>query len=71
MSSMIKGFSTRNGLFFVECRSIQVALLPRLNSIFKEFVEMVATDVIRFSDELTRDVDKLSQVEINILLYFG
>lgn len=62
VSSMTKTFCTQNGIFFVDCREVQVSLLPRLTNIFKEMAQMLITDVMRLSDELIKDSDKLKKV---------
>lgn len=66
--SMTKSFCTENGIFFVDCHAVQQKLLPQLNSIFKQMVQMVALDVVRLSHEMVTDVDKLSQVKTRQLL---
>lgn len=60
--SMSKGFCTENGIFFVDCHGVQLTVLPQLSNIFKQMVQMVGLDVIRLSDEVITDVDKLSKV---------
>ena len=62
MFSMAKSFCTQNGIFFVDCHKVQEVLLPQLNTIFKEMMQLIITDVITFSDEVIKDVDKLSEV---------
>lgn len=62
MSSTTKSFCTDDGIFFVDCHEVQLFLLPQLNSIFKQMVQMVCLDVIKLSDEVVKDVDKLSKV---------
>lgn len=62
VSSMTKTFCTQNGIFFVDCREVQVSLLPRLTNIFKEMAQMLIADVMRLSDELIKDSDKLKKV---------
>ena len=62
VSSTTKSFCTDNGIFFVDCHEVQLFLLPQLNSIFKQMVQMVCLDVIKLSDEVVKDVDKLSKV---------
>ena len=62
MFSMAKSFCTQNGIFFVDCHKVQEVLLPQLNIIFKEMMQLIITDVITFSDEVIKDVDKLSEV---------
>ena len=62
MFSMVKSFCTQNGIFFVDCHKVQEVLLPQLNTIFKEMMQLIITDVITFSDEVIKDVDKLSEV---------
>ena len=59
---MAKSFCTQNGIFFVDCHKVQEVLLPQLNTIFKEMMQLIITDVITFSDEVIKDVDKLSEV---------
>ena len=59
---MTKSFCTENGIFFVDCQGLQVFILPQLNNIFRQLMQMVVLDVIRLSDEEVKDVDKLSQV---------
>ena len=59
---MTKSFCTENGIFFVDCREVQVNLLPRLTAIFKKMAQMLIADVVRLSDELIKDVDKLKKV---------
>ena len=62
MFSMAKSFCTQNGIFFVDCHKVQEVLLPQLNTIFKEMMQLIITDVITFSDEVIKDVYKLSEV---------
>ena len=62
MFSMAKSFCTQNGIFFVDCHKVQEVLLPQLNTIFKEMMQLIIKDVITFSDEVIKDVDKLSEV---------
>ena len=62
VSSMTKTFCTQDGIFFVDCREVQVSLLPRLSTIFKEMAQMLIADVMRLSDELIKDSDKLKKV---------
>ena len=62
MFSMAKSFCTQDGIFFVDCHKVQEVLLPQLNTIFKEMMQLIITDVITFSDEVIKDVDKLSEV---------
>ena len=62
MFSIAKSFCTQNGIFFVDCHKVQEVLLPQLNTIFKEMMQLIITDVITFSDEVIKDVDKLSEV---------
>ena len=62
VSSMTKTFCTQNGIFYVDCREVQVSLLPRLTTIFKEMAQMLIADVMRLSDELIKDADKLKKV---------
>ena len=62
MFSMAKSFCTQNGIFFVDCHKVQEVLLPQLNTIFKEMMQLIIADVITFSDEVIKDVDKLSEV---------
>lgn len=64
MFSMAKSFCTQNGIFFVDCHKVQEVLLPQLNTIFKEMMQLIITDVITFSDEVIKDVDKLSEVYV-------
>ena len=59
---MAKSFCTQNGIFFVDCHKVQEVLLPQLNTIFKEMMQLIIADVITFSDEVIKDVDKLSEV---------
>lgn len=59
---MTKTFCTQNGIFYVDCREVQVSLLPRLTTIFKEMAQMLIADVMRLSDELIKDADKLKKV---------
>ena len=61
---MAKSFCTQNGIFFVDCHKVQEVLLPQLNTIFKEMMQLIITDVITFSDEVIKDVDKLSEVYV-------
>lgn len=68
MFSMAKSFCTQNGIFFVDCHKVQEVLLPQLNTIFKEMMQLIITDVITFSDEVIKDVDKLSEVCVLIKL---
>ena len=65
---MAKSFCTQNGIFFVDCHKVQEVLLPQLNTIFKEMMQLIITDVITFSDEVIKDVDKLSEVCVLIKL---
>lgn len=65
VSSMTKSFCTENGIFYVDCRDLQVLILPLLNNNFRQLVQMVVLDVIRLSDEEVKDVDKLSQVHVH------
>ena len=46
----------------MDCHKVQEVLLPQLNTIFKEMMQLIITDVITFSDEVIKDVDKLSEV---------
>ena len=62
MFSMTKSFCTDNGILFVDCHEVQMTILPQLNNIFKQMVQMVVSDVIRLSDEVIKDVDELSEV---------
>lgn len=59
---MTKSFCTENGIFFVDCHAVQHTLLPQLSSILKQMAQMLTMDVIRLSDEVIKDVDKLSKV---------
>ena len=68
MFSMAKSFCTQNGIFFVDCHKVQEVLLPQLNTIFKEMMQLIITDVFTFSDEVIKDVDKLSEVCVLIKL---
>ena len=65
---MAKSFCTQNGIFFVDCHKVQEVLLPQLNTIFKEMMQLIITDVFTFSDEVIKDVDKLSEVCVLIKL---
>ena len=69
MFSMAKSFCTQNGIFFVDCHKVQEVLLPQLNTIFKEMMQLIITDVITFSDEVIKDVDKLSEVCVLMKLF--
>lgn len=68
---MAKSFCTQNGIFFVDCHKVQEVLLPQLNTIFKEMMQLIITDVITFSDEVIKDVDKLSEVCVLLLVIFS
>ena len=46
----------------MDCHKVQEVLLPQLNTIFKEMMQLIITDVITFSDEVIKDVYKLSEV---------
>lgn len=71
MSSITKSFCTENGIFFVDCHEVQHWILPKLNNIFKQLVQMVVLDVIRLSDEEVKDVEQLSEVhDCNVLLIY-
>ena len=52
----------------MDCHKVQEVLLPQLNTIFKEMMQLIITDVITFSDEVIKDVDKLSEVCVLIKL---
>lgn len=62
VSSITKSFCTENGIFFVDCHEVQQWIIPKLNNIFKQLVQMVVLDVIRLSDEEVKDVEQLSEV---------
>ena len=64
VSSITKSFCTDNGIFFVDCHELQLWIVPKLNNIFKQLVQMVVLDVIRLSDEEVKDVEKLSEVHV-------
>lgn len=53
----------------MDCHKVQEVLLPQLNTIFKEMMQLIITDVITFSDEVIKDVDKLSEVCVLIKLH--
>ena len=46
----------------MDCHEVQLSLMPQLNNIFKQLAQMLTFDVIRLSDEVVKDVDKLSKV---------
>lgn len=71
VSIITKSFCTTNGIFFVECRELQLWILPKLNNIFKQLVQMVVLDVIRLSDEEVKDVEKLSEVQMYNVICIG
>ena len=60
--SMTKSFCTENGIFYVDCHEVQLTLMPHLNNIFKQLAQMLTVDVIRLSNEVVKDVDRLSKV---------
>lgn len=55
----------------MECRELQLWILPKLNNIFKQLVQMVVLDVIRLSDEEVKDVEKLSEVQMYNVICIG
>ena len=71
VSSITKSFCTDNGIFFVDCRELQLWIVPKLNNIFKQLVQMVVLDVIRLSDEEVKDVEKLSEVHVHVIFTLG
>ena len=50
----------------MDCHEVQNQLLPQLSNIFKQMVQMIITDVITLSDEVIKDVDKLSEVCVHV-----
>ena len=72
-----RGFTTRNGLFHVDCGAIQEDIVPALMSAFKDLLNFTAGEARKFSMAFINevkavvDVSSVDKEEINFSFVFS